>query len=117
MTIKEDKHHDYGSLTLAGIFEHSSNIGIIRVGLRLGAQRLFDGASALGVGQPTGVDLPGENPGILRPLARCLSSDGMPDVDAWLARLPSEPRARARAVLGFSNDDRATERKNKGGGE
>ena len=70
ITIKEDKHHDYGRLTLAGILEHSSNIGIIQVGLRLGAQRLFEGASAFGVGKPTGVDLPGEAAGIFRPLSR-----------------------------------------------
>jgi cell division protein FtsI/penicillin-binding protein 2 len=70
VTIKEDKHHDYGSLTLAGIFEHSSNIGIIRVGLRLGPERLFEGVSAFGIGRPTGVDLPGEAGGIFRPLSR-----------------------------------------------
>ena len=70
ITIKEDKHHDYGRLTLAGILEHSSNIGIIQVGLRLGSQRLFEGASAFGVGKPTGVDLPGEAGGIFRPLSR-----------------------------------------------
>ena len=70
VTISEDKHHDYGALTLAGVFEHSSNIGIIHVGLRLGPQRLFEGASAFGIGRPTGVDLPGENAGIFRPLSR-----------------------------------------------
>jgi cell division protein FtsI (penicillin-binding protein 3) len=70
ITIKEDKHHDYGALTLAGILQHSSNIGIIHVGLRLGPQRLFDGASAFGVGKATGVDLPGEAAGIFRPLSR-----------------------------------------------
>jgi cell division protein FtsI (penicillin-binding protein 3) len=69
-TITEADRHRYGGLTLAGIFEHSSNIGIIRVGLRLGERRLYDGATALGVGQPTGVDLPGENAGIFRPLDR-----------------------------------------------
>ena len=70
VTIREDKHHDYGSLTLAGVFEHSSNIGIIRVGLRLGPERLFEGASAFGIGHPTGVDLAGEAGGIFRPLSR-----------------------------------------------
>jgi cell division protein FtsI/penicillin-binding protein 2 len=70
VTISEDKHHDYGALTLAGVFEHSSNIGIIHVGLRLGPQRLFEGASAFGIGRPTGVDLPGEAAGIFRPLSR-----------------------------------------------
>ncbi len=69
-TIQEADHHRYGALTLGGIFEHSSNIGIIRVGLRLGARRLYDGARSFGVGLPTGVDLPGENTGIFRPLPR-----------------------------------------------
>ncbi len=68
-TIQESQHHRYGALTLAGVFERSSNIGIIRVGLRLGARGLWEGAAALGVGQPTGVDLPGENAGIFRPVA------------------------------------------------
>ncbi len=69
-TIQEADRHRYGALNLAGIFEHSSNIGIIRVGMRLGAGRLHDGAELLGVGRPTGVDLPGENPGIFRPLPK-----------------------------------------------
>ncbi len=65
-TISEHDGKRYGALTLAGVFEHSSNVGIIRVGLRLGPQRLWQGASALGVGRATGVDLPGENAGIFR---------------------------------------------------
>ncbi|MDQ2869908.1 MAG: transpeptidase family protein [Acidobacteriota bacterium] len=69
-TINEDKHHDYGPLTLAGVLAHSSNVGIIRVGLRLGAQRLYEGASRFGIGKPSGIDLPGEACGIFRPLSR-----------------------------------------------
>jgi cell division protein FtsI/penicillin-binding protein 2 len=65
-TISEHDGKRFGALTLAGVFEHSSNVGIIRVGLRLGPQRLWEGANALGVGRPTGVDLPGENAGIFR---------------------------------------------------
>jgi cell division protein FtsI/penicillin-binding protein 2 len=64
--ISEHDHKQFGALTLAEIFEHSSNVGIIRVGLRLGPQRLWAGASALGVGRSTGIDLPGENSGIFR---------------------------------------------------
>lgn len=64
--ISEHDGKRFGALTLAGVFQHSSNVGIIRVGLRLGPQRLWDGANGLGVGRPTGVDLPGENAGIFR---------------------------------------------------
>ncbi len=70
VTINEDQHHDYGALTLGGVLAHSSNVGIIRVGLRLGAQRLFDGASRFGIGKPSGIDLPGEASGTFRPLSR-----------------------------------------------
>ena len=70
VTISENDNHKYGAMTLAGVFEHSSNIGIIRVGLRLGPERLYAGASAFGIGRETGVDLPGESPGIFRPLSR-----------------------------------------------
>ncbi|HEY7370347.1 MAG TPA: penicillin-binding protein [Thermoanaerobaculia bacterium] len=68
--IRESEDKDYGTLNLAGVFERSSNVGIIRIGLRLGPERLWRGASAMGVGRPTGVDLPGESPGIFRPLDR-----------------------------------------------
>ena len=70
ITINEDRHHDYGPLTLAGVFERSSNVGIIRVGLRLGPERLYEGVTRFGIGRPTGIDLPGESPGIFRPLSR-----------------------------------------------
>ncbi|MGH9399436.1 MAG: penicillin-binding transpeptidase domain-containing protein [Thermoanaerobaculia bacterium] len=70
VTISESGNRQYGAMTLAGVFEHSSNVGIIRVGLRLGPERLYAGASAFGVGRDTGVDLPGENAGIFRPLPR-----------------------------------------------
>jgi cell division protein FtsI/penicillin-binding protein 2 len=68
--ISEHDNKQFGPLTLGGVFEHSSNVGIIRVGLRMSPARLYQGARSLGVGQPTGVDLPGENPGIFRPLSR-----------------------------------------------
>lgn len=64
--ISEHDHKHFGALTLAEIFEHSSNVGIIRVGLRLGPERLWNGATALGVGRASGIDLPGENAGIFR---------------------------------------------------
>ena len=70
VTINEDRHHDYGALTLAGVLAHSSNVGIIRVGLRLGAERLYEGATRFGIGRPTDIDLPGESAGIFRPLSR-----------------------------------------------
>jgi cell division protein FtsI (penicillin-binding protein 3) len=54
-----------GTLTTADILARSSNVGTVMIGLRLGATR-FDGwVRRFGFSRPTGVDLPGENQGIV----------------------------------------------------
>ena len=62
--------HSYGRLTVAEIVQHSSNIGAARIGLALGKKRFFSHLKDLGFGRPTGIRLPGEVNGILRPLSR-----------------------------------------------
>jgi len=61
--------HPYGVLTVRDIIVYSSNIGVAQVGMRLGAEALYEGLRAFGFGSRTGVGLPGESPGILRPVA------------------------------------------------
>jgi cell division protein FtsI (penicillin-binding protein 3) len=58
----------FGVLSVREILEHSSDVGAIKVALRLGAPRFYDAIRAFGIGQPTGIELPGENRGLLRPL-------------------------------------------------
>src|SRR6202451_2324663 len=58
----------FGVLSVREILEHSSDVGAIKVALRLGAPRLYDTIRAFGIGQATGIELPGENRGLLRPL-------------------------------------------------
>jgi cell division protein FtsI (penicillin-binding protein 3) len=58
----------FGVLTVREILEHSSDVGAIKLGLRLGAARFYETARAFGIGQPTGIELPGENRGLLRPV-------------------------------------------------
>jgi len=60
-------HEPYGWLTFADVIKHSSNIGAGKVGERLGAERLWSALRAFGFGQPTGIDLPGEVAGLVRP--------------------------------------------------
>lgn len=63
--------HDHGShgwLSVAEILQVSSNIGAAKIGERLGRERFFDFLSALELGHATGIDLPGEVGGMLRPL-------------------------------------------------
>ena len=54
-------------LTVTGIVAHSSNLGTILLGEMLGAQRLHDYMVGFGQGRATGIDLPGEGAGVLRP--------------------------------------------------
>jgi cell division protein FtsI (penicillin-binding protein 3) len=61
-------HKAYGNLTVSQILAYSSDVGAIKLGLRLGAPRFYDYIRAFGFGQPTGVDLPGEGRGMLRNL-------------------------------------------------
>lgn len=66
-TIHDDSPHQM--LDLGGIIEVSSNIGAGKIALKLGAQRFADGLEAFGLGRRTGIDLPGEASGLLRPPA------------------------------------------------
>jgi cell division protein FtsI (penicillin-binding protein 3) len=58
-------HSPHGWLDLGGIIEVSSNIGAAKIALTLGAQRYYEGLRAFGIGSRTGIDLPGEAPGLL----------------------------------------------------
>lgn len=61
-------HEPFGTLTTEGIITKSSNIGAAKIGIKLGEDRLFDYATDYGFGERTGVPLPGEVTGILRPV-------------------------------------------------
>jgi cell division protein FtsI (penicillin-binding protein 3) len=61
-------HKPFGMLTVSQILAKSSDVGAIKLGLRLGAPKLYDYIRDFGFGTPTGIDMPGENHGILRRL-------------------------------------------------
>jgi cell division protein FtsI (penicillin-binding protein 3) len=61
-------HKRFGMLTVADILALSSDVGAIKIAERLGAPKFYDYIHAFGFGTPTGVDLPGESRGLLRPL-------------------------------------------------
>ena len=61
-------HKRYGMLTVADILANSSDVGAIKIALRLGSPRFFDYIRGFGFGTPTGVDLPGESRGLLHRL-------------------------------------------------
>ncbi len=60
----------FGNLALREILIHSSNIGMAKIGQRLGKKRLYRGLKLFGFGRKSGIDLPGESPGLLWPAGR-----------------------------------------------
>ena len=59
-------HKPFGVLNFRQIIQKSSNVGTIKVGMIVGPQSLFEYATTFGFGSKSGIDLPGEAPGILR---------------------------------------------------
>jgi cell division protein FtsI (penicillin-binding protein 3) len=67
-TFHDAEKHGTERLTAAGVLAKSSNIGTILVSQRVGAQRLYNSLRAFGLGDKTGIGLPGESSGILPPV-------------------------------------------------
>jgi cell division protein FtsI (penicillin-binding protein 3) len=67
--------HRYGYLSVSDILKYSSNIGAAKIGRRLGQDRLARYLRAFGIGDRTGIDLPGESPGNLRDRNRWFDAD------------------------------------------
>ncbi len=61
-------HEPYGILSAESIITKSSNIGAAKIGIKLGADNLYDYALDYGFGQRTGIPLPGEARGFLYPV-------------------------------------------------
>jgi cell division protein FtsI (penicillin-binding protein 3) len=61
-------HKPYGILTVRQVLANSSDVGSIKLALRLGAPKFYDVIREFGIGQTTGIELPGENRGLFRPV-------------------------------------------------
>ncbi len=60
-------HKPFGMLSVSRILANSSNVGTIKLGQRLEPERLYSYARKFGFGEKTGLPLPGEAAGLLRP--------------------------------------------------
>lgn len=65
--IRNAMNHQFGPSTFARGITQSINTVLVQVALRLGVERLWEYLRRFGIGEPTGVELPGESPGTLRP--------------------------------------------------
>lgn len=63
-------HHPYGTLTVKEIVVHSSNIGMAKIGVKMGNPTMFAALKAFGLTERTGIDLPGEDPGLVPPFKK-----------------------------------------------
>ena len=65
--INEYKTHRFGNLKIREIIIKSSNIGMAKMGQKMGDKILYEGLKKFGFGETTGIELPGEVEGLLRP--------------------------------------------------
>ncbi|WP_261987605.1 peptidoglycan D,D-transpeptidase FtsI family protein, partial [Actinomadura sp. HBU206391] len=75
----EDSHtHGTERLTFGGILAQSSNVGTILASERISPDTLYQFMRAFGFGEKTGVKLPGETMGLLKPPAQWNATDRYP---------------------------------------
>jgi cell division protein FtsI (penicillin-binding protein 3)/stage V sporulation protein D (sporulation-specific penicillin-binding protein) len=60
-------HRGYGDMSVHDILVKSSNIGAAKLAMTVGEQKFYEYIRRFGFGDRTGVELPGEIPGIIRP--------------------------------------------------
>jgi cell division protein FtsI/penicillin-binding protein 2 len=69
-TIHDAEPRGWVTLTTAQILAQSSNVGAITIGQRLGARRFDQWVRRFGFGQRTGIELPGEERGLILPVEK-----------------------------------------------
>ena len=68
VNIRDAWPHGVLPFTTTGVFGKSSNVGTLMLAQRLGPERFYEMLGKFGLGQRTGVGLPGESPGIVPPI-------------------------------------------------
>jgi len=63
--IKENANHNYKVIPLSEVIAESSNVGAIKIGFKVGTERLSRFVGLYGFGHPVSPDFPSESPGIV----------------------------------------------------
>jgi cell division protein FtsI (penicillin-binding protein 3) len=63
--IRENANHDYGVIPLSQVIVESSNVGAIKIGFKVGTERMSRYVALFGFGHSVSPDFPGESPGIV----------------------------------------------------
>lgn len=97
--IKESHERGGVSLSVSEILAQSSNVGSVKIGLELGAKRFDEWVHRFGFGKPSGLDLTGEEQGIVPPHEKYSgSSMGNLPIGQGLAVTPMQMAAAYAAI-------------------
>ncbi|MDR7411139.1 MAG: penicillin-binding protein 2 [Armatimonadota bacterium] len=99
--IREAHGQAYGRLALVDVIRLSSNVAAAQIGARLGRRGFYDALMRFGFGRATGVDLPGESPGIVRSPGEWSAAD--PYVMAFGQGVAVTPLQLVRFVASLAN--------------
>ena len=68
--VVHEAHGGYGTISMQQVLEKSSNIGAIKIGQRVGREKMYEYVKRFGFGSKTGVGFPAESRGLFRPLEK-----------------------------------------------
>ena len=69
-TLHDDKSDHFGRVTVQFALEHSSDVGAAKMALKVGPQKFYEYMRGFGFGDRSGIELPSETRGILRPVKK-----------------------------------------------
>ena len=73
--IHEANRKSHGQLSVRDILKYSSNIGSVKIAQKMGKEKFYQYIDNFGFGMKTGIDLPGESPGVVRPVKKWTKVD------------------------------------------
>jgi cell division protein FtsI (penicillin-binding protein 3) len=73
--IHEAQRKRHGTLTVREILKYSSNIGSAKIAQKMGKEKFYQYIQAFGFGSKTGIELPGESSGLVRPVKNWVPVD------------------------------------------
>ena len=91
--------HPYGMLSVAGILQKSSNVGVTKIALAIEPEQFWNVLNRAGFGQPSGIEFPGEIPGRLEPYRNWRGTDVVSLSYGYFTNITAIELARAYGVF------------------
>ncbi len=91
--------HPYGMLSVAGILQKSSNVGVTKIALAIEPEQFWNVLNRAGFGQSSGIEFPGEIPGRLEPYRNWRGTDVVSLSYGYFTNITAIELARAYGVF------------------